>query len=186
MSGQHRSIAGTSLNLGKALCSAGRPDAALPVLARALEIVNAAERPSPAQQAQLFNAIAFANFASQRWAPAREAYTSELELLVSINDDHDGALASPLLGLAEVANAAGDHQAAIQHVQRVLGLHALEPSDFADAHLSWAEALVGMGKGEDARAHAVLARDSFGQIGGQYEGQQQEMQMLLAKLDAAK
>jgi tetratricopeptide (TPR) repeat protein len=183
----HRSVAGTSLNLAKALHSAGRGEEALPVIERGLAIVRAGENDAAGLEVLLVNIQGGVYEQLRRWDDAREAYSAELALLTKMHGEQAPELASALLGLAEVANGAREYKVAIEHARRVLALQPADEPEWdqaMDAHLSLAEAQLGLGKRDEARAHAVLARDGFAKIGGRREGERGEAEGIIAAIDA--
>ena len=183
---KHRNVAGTCLNLVKALHSAGRAAEALPLIDRALTIVREADAPMPGFELALVNIRGAANYQLGHLEAAKDDYEEELALVVVTDGEGPSDLASPLLGLAEVANAMGEHRQAIEHANRVLALQPKDEPEWdqaVDAHLSLAEACVGLGEREQARTHAVLARDGFAKIGGRREDERREAEAILAKLD---
>ncbi len=182
---KHRNVAGTCLNLAKALHSAGRGEEALPLIDRGLTIVREAETRVPGMEIMLVNIRGAVNYGLGRLDAARQDYEQELALLVVMHAEGSPDLASPLLGLAEVANASGTHREAIEHAKSVLALQPADEPEWdqaIDAHLSLAEAWIGLGEREQARTHAQLARDGFAKLGGRRQHEQREAEAILAKL----
>jgi tetratricopeptide (TPR) repeat protein len=180
----HRSIAGTSLNLAMALHSLRRADEALPLLERGLAIVAAAGGP-PDLEVKLLESIGGAHYQLAHWGPARDAYARALARLREQHGEAAPALASALLGLAEVANGEAEHAEAIAWAEQVLALQPADEPDWVegfDAHLSLAEALQGLGRRADAREHARRARDGFAATGGRYVDEAAEADALLLAL----
>lgn len=93
---------------------------------------------------------------------------------------------SALLGLAEANNAFGDHEQALEYTQRVHDLlgEGGDPGHRADAHLSAAEAHLGLGQLERAREEALAAREGFGAAEGRYVSEQGEAEALIAQISA--
>jgi tetratricopeptide (TPR) repeat protein len=107
--------------------------------------------------------------ATSGWDAARQAYEEELALLVAIHGEGAPELASALLGLAEIANATGDHRIAIETANRVLALQPADEPEWdqaVDAHLSLAEAYVGLDERDRARTHCWPATGSRRSVDG--------------------
>lgn len=80
----------------------------------------------------------------------------------------------------------GDHRQAIEHATSVFALQPVGQAEWdqaVDAHLSLAEAWLGLGDRERARTHALLARDGFAKIGGRREDERHEAEAILTKLE---
>ncbi len=182
----HRSVVGTTLNLGLAYRGAGREAEALPLLETALADARAWPRPIPPLESQILNALAGCHQGLGDLEEAEKAYREVLALDEEHNGPKSPALAKSLLGLAEVANLSGEHEAAIEWAERILELERqtdVHGWQTADAHLSIAEASLALDERKGARHHAELARDGFAAEGGRMKGNLAEAEALLARLE---